>query len=100
MRRIGGVKTAEKRRMDELRVEVGLEESSIKKLMRCRLKWAIYFERMGDGKLAKRLDAQKEEGKGGEEDQECDGRTVLREIWKEWEENGDQQRKIEGVGDC
>ena len=38
-------------------------------------------------------------GKGGEEDQECDGRTGLREIWKEWEENGEQQQKTEGVGD-
>ena len=38
--------------------------------------------------------------KGGEEDQECDGRTALREIGKEWEQNGEQQQKIEGVGDC
>ena len=30
--------------------------------------------------------------KGGKEDQEYDGRTALREIWKEWEENGEQQR--------
>ena len=37
--------------------------------------------------------------KGGEEDQECDGRTALREIYKEWEEDGEQQQKIEGVGD-
>ena len=33
--------------------------------------------------------------KGGEEDLECDGRSALREIWKEWEENGEQQQKIE-----
>ena len=44
-----------------------------------------------------RSDAQKVEGKGGEEHRECDGRT--RKIWKEWEENGEQQHKIEGVGD-
>ena len=37
---------------------------------------------------------------GGEEDRECDGRTVLREIWNEWEENGEQQQKIEGTGYC
>ena len=37
--------------------------------------------------------------KGGEEGQECDERTALREIWKEWEENGEQQQNIE-VGDC
>ena len=38
-------------------------------------------------------------GTGGEEDRECDGRTAITDIWKEWEENGEQQRKIEGVGD-
>ena len=48
---------------------------------------------MGDEKLAKRSDAQKVEAKGGEEDRECDGRTALREIWKAWEENGEQQLK-------
>ena len=37
--------------------------------------------------------------KGSEEDQECKGRTALREIWREWEEEGEQQ-KIEGVRDC
>ena len=40
-------------------------------------------------------------GKGGEEDRECDGRTGFREIWKEWEENGEQQQNIVPVvGDC
>ena len=33
---------------------------------------AGYVERMGDVKW-QRTDAQKKEGKGGEEDQECDG---------------------------
>ena len=37
--------------------------------------------------------------KGGEEDREWDGRTGLREVWKEWEENGEQQQKTERVGD-
>ena len=31
--------------------------------------------------------------KGGKEDRECDGRTAIREIWKEWEENGEQKQK-------
>ena len=39
--------------------------------------------------------AKKVEGKGGEEDWEWDGRTALREIRKEWEENGEQQQKWE-----
>ena len=50
-----------------------------------------------DQKLANRSDAQKLEGKGS--DRECDGRTALREVWKEWEENGELQQKIQGVGD-
>ena len=40
------------------------------------------MDRMGDGKPAKRADAQKVEGKGDEEDRYCDERTALREIWK------------------
>ena len=47
-----------------------------------------------------RSDAEKVEEKGGEEDREYDGRTVLREIWKEWKENGEQQQKIDKIGDC
>ena len=43
--------------------------------------------------------ARKYREKGGEEDRECDGRTALREIRKEWEENGEQQQQTEGVGD-
>ena len=45
------------------------------------------MEIMADEKLAKRSDAR-----------ECDGRTALRELWKEWEENGEQLQEIEGVG--
>ena len=43
--------------------------------------------------MTMRSDAQKVEGKGRDEDRECDGRTALREAWKEWEENGEQQQK-------
>ena len=46
-----------------------------------------------------RVDAQNVEGKEGEENRECDWGAALREICKEWEENGEQQHKI-GVGDC
>ena len=58
-----GVKTADKRRMDELRVDVGVKESYKEKLMRSRLKWARHVESMGDEELAERADAQKVEGK-------------------------------------
>ena len=52
IRRIVGVKREDKRRKDELRVEVGVKESFKNKLMRNRLKWAGHVERMGDEKLA------------------------------------------------
>ena len=46
--RIVGVKREAKRRMDDLRVEVGVKGSFTKKLVRTRLKWAGHVERMGD----------------------------------------------------
>ena len=55
------------------------------------------MEKIGGETLAKRADAQNVEGRGGEEDR--GGRTALSEIWEEWEENGEQQQTIEGVGD-
>ena len=46
IRRILGVKRADKRRMEELRVEVGMKERFKKKLVRNNLKWANHMERM------------------------------------------------------
>jgi len=43
--------------------------------------------------LAKRTNAQKVEGKGGEEDRDCDGRAALREIYKDWADNEEQQQE-------
>lgn len=63
LRRITGVKRTDKRRMNELRVEVGVIESLKKKLVRSRLKWAWHVERMGGERLAKKADAQRVEGK-------------------------------------
>ena len=58
-----GVKRADKRRMDELRVEVGGKEGFKKTLVRSRLTRAGHVDRMGDGKLANRAHAQKVEGR-------------------------------------
>ena len=81
--------------MDEQKVEDGVKESLKKKLVRSRLKWAGHVERMGDEKLAKRSDTQKVEGKRRRV------RPRMRwEIGKVWEENGEQQQQIDGVGDC
>ena len=66
VRRIVGVKRADKRRTDGLRVEVGVKDNVKKKLARNSLTRVGHAEIMGDGKLAKRADAQKVEGKRGE----------------------------------
>ena len=42
---------------------------------------------------------QKVEREMRRKDRESDRRTALSNIWKEWEENGEEQQKIEGVGD-
>ena len=48
IRRTMGVKRAAKRRMEELRVDVGVKESIKNQLVRSRLKWPEHVERMGD----------------------------------------------------
>ena len=58
VRRIVGVKRADKGKTNELFFK--------KELARSSLTWAGHAETMGDEKLAKRADAQKVEGKGGE----------------------------------
>ena len=60
VRRIVGAKRADKRTMDELRVEVGVKEGFQKKLLRST--WTGHVGKMGDEKLAKRADVPKVEG--------------------------------------
>ena len=66
------VNRAQKRRMCELRVEVGVKEDLKKKLVTSTLTWVGHVERMGDEKLAKRADAQKVEGKRRRKRRNCD----------------------------
>ena len=47
------MKRADKRRLDELRVEIGVKECSTKKLLRSRLKCAGHMDRMGNTKIGK-----------------------------------------------
>ena len=58
---IVGVKRAEKRIIDEIRVEIDVKERVKKKLVRSTRAGRV--ERMGDAKLAKRADTQTAEGK-------------------------------------
>ena len=48
--------------------------------------------------FSKRAEAQKLERKGGEDDRGSDGKTAIREIWREWNEIGEQQQTT-GVDD-
>ena len=60
-----GGKRADKRRMNELRVDVAVKENFNLR----NLKWASHVERRGDNKCTKRAYAQKvERKKGGKED--------------------------------
>ena len=63
VRRIAGVKIIDKRRMEELRVEVGVKESLTRKLVWSRLRWAGHVERMEGVRLTKRADALGVEGR-------------------------------------
>ena len=86
-RRIVGVKRADKRRMDELRVEVGVKEHFQKKLASC-VTWAGHA-RGKDGRyktLAREQMLKKREGKRGQEDHNCDGGLLKRDIEREGEE--------------
>ena len=56
-----------------------MKDSFEKKFVRSRLTWPGHVERMGDEKLTKRADAQKVEGKGGEEDRNCDVECIKRD---------------------
>ena len=56
-----GVKRVDKRRMDELRVEVGVTGSFKKKLARSRWKRGGHVDRMGDETLTERAGAYREQ---------------------------------------
>ena len=58
-------------------MEVRVKERFKKKLVRCRLKWAV--QRVSFGKRIKRADATKVEETGGEEVRKSIRRTALRE---------------------
>ena len=49
--RIAGVKRVDRRRMDELRKEVGIQKCLMGRLVKSRLKWAGHVERMKEDRL-------------------------------------------------
>ena len=63
VRRNAGVKRIDKRRMEELKEEVGVREGLTTKLVRSRLKWAGHVERMERVRLTNRAEANGMEGR-------------------------------------
>ena len=50
------VKRVDRRRMDKLVEEIGVQMSLTGRLVKCRLRWAGYLVQMGEERMAKRLD--------------------------------------------
>ena len=63
VRKIAGVKRADRRRMVELRGETGVQRSLTERLVRSRLPWAGHVERMADDRLPKRAAELREQGR-------------------------------------
>ena len=54
IRRIAGVRRVERRRMKDLREEVGTKACIVGKMVKSPMKWAGHMVRIKDGKLPKR----------------------------------------------
>ena len=63
VRRIAGVKRVDRRRMDELREEVGTQKCSMGRLVKSQLKWAGHVERMKEDRLPRMAYVHQERGK-------------------------------------
>ena len=92
VRRVTRTKRVDKRRMNILRKEVGMQCNLTGRLVRCRMRWAGHLVRMDAGKLAKRAEVEKHQGrrKRGRSQlrwEDCVRRDMRRsgedEIWSE-----------------
>ena len=91
-----GKKRGDKRRMDELRMEVGVKENVKKKLVRSRLKWAGHMERITNNKLQRdQLPTNCREKDARMRWEDWVKRDVER-VGGEWRTTAN----VEGVGDC
>ena len=63
VRRIARVKRIDRRRMDELREEVGIQKCLMGRLVKSRLKWAGHVERMKEYRLPRMAYVHQKRGK-------------------------------------
>ena len=59
IRKIAGVRRVEKRRMKDLREEIGTKACIVGKIVKSRIKWAGHVFRMNDDKLPKTAEIKK-----------------------------------------
>ena len=60
VRKVSGVKRVDRRRMDELREDIGVQMSLTGKLVKCWLRWAGHLLWMREERMAKRVDRVRE----------------------------------------
>ena len=63
VRRIASMKWVYKRRMDELREEIGVQMSLTARVVKCRLRWAGHLVRMEEEGKAKRAEKLRDQGR-------------------------------------
>ena len=89
MRRIAGVKRVDRRRMDQLREEVGIQKCLMGRLVKSRLKWTGHVERMKEDRLPKMAYVHQETGKTKR------GRSHMR--WRDCIERDMRKAELEDV---
>ena len=106
IRKIAGVRRAERRRMKDLREEVGSKACIVGKIVKSRMKWAGHMVRMNDDKLPKRAETKRQEGsrKRGRPQlrwEDCVKRDLRKakeeEKWREKANNRDRWKLITKV---
>ena len=96
VQRITRTKRVDRRRMNDLRKEVGMQCSLTGRLVRSRMRWAGHLVRMDASKLAKRAEVEKHQGRRKR------GRPQLR--WedcmrRDMRRSGEDERWREGAAD-
>ena len=106
IRKIAGVRRVERRRMKDLREEVGTKACIVGRIDKSRMKWAGHMVRMKEDKLQKRAETKKQEGstKRGRPQlrwEDCVKRDLRKteeeEKWREKANNRDRWKLITKV---
>ena len=89
VRRIAGVERVDRKGMDELREEVGIQKCLMGRLVKSRMKWAGHVERMKEDRLPRMAYAHQERGKRKR------GRPCMR--WRDCIERDMRKAELEDV---